>query len=206
MKRLKGIIHVGANTGGERREYAGYGLNVLWIEPIPWIFEGLKEAISPYPNQRALQYLVLDKDGEARTLHVANNEGASSSVLSLALHQEVWPSVHFTHDLEIQSHTLDTIMDIEHINLADYDGLVLDTQGAELMVLNGARRVLRNMQMVRVEVADFEAYVGCPNPEQIGCFLESFGLKESTRVSFPVLRSGGSYYDIAYVKNEVWFR
>src|SRR5271163_274795 len=70
MKKLKGVIHVGANTGHERDEYASYGLNVIWIEPIPWVFKQLNSAISSYPNQRALEYLVLDKDGERMTLHV----------------------------------------------------------------------------------------------------------------------------------------
>jgi FkbM family methyltransferase len=201
MKKLKGIIHVGANTGQERDDYAGYGLNVLWIEPIPWVFDELKRAISFYPNQRALEYLVLDKDGESMTLHVSNNEGQSSSVMDLALHQDVWPSVHFTRDIEIQSHKLDTIIDIEHINITDYDGLVLDTQGSELLALRGAQRVLRNVRMVKVEVADFEAYAGCPRPEQIGDFLGAYGLREWVRTPFAGHSGGGRYYDIIYLRN-----
>src|SRR5262245_45342089 len=46
MQRLKGIIHVGANVGQERDDYATYGLNVLWIEPIPWLFAQLKSRIA----------------------------------------------------------------------------------------------------------------------------------------------------------------
>ena len=129
MKGLKGLIHVGANKGQEGDDYASYELNVLWVEPIPWVFNELKDVISSYPNQRALEYLVLDTDGETKTLHVSNNDGLSSSVLELALHQDVWPSVHFTKDIELRSHKLDTIIDREHIHLSDYDGLVLDTQG-----------------------------------------------------------------------------
>jgi FkbM family methyltransferase len=200
MKKLKGIIHVGANTGQERDNYASYGLNVLWIEPIPWVFKELKSAISSYPKQRALEYLVLDKDGETMTLHISNNDGLSSSVMDLALHQDVWPSVHFTKDIEIQVHKLDTIIDRERIDLANYDGLVLDTQGSELLVLKGAHRVLRNAQMVKVEVADFEAYAGCPRPEQITTLLGVYGLREWTRTPFAQHSSGGRYYDIVYLR------
>jgi hypothetical protein len=41
MKSLKGVIHVGANTGQERDDYGSYGLNVLWIE-LPWVFNEMK--------------------------------------------------------------------------------------------------------------------------------------------------------------------
>jgi FkbM family methyltransferase len=201
MKKLKGIIHVGANMGQERDYYTGYGLKVLRIEPIPWVFEKLKSAISSSPNQQALEYLVLDQDGETKTLHVSNNDGASSSVMDLALHQDVWPSVHFTRNIEIQSHKLDTIIDREHINLADYDGLVLDTQGSELLVLKGAQRALRNARMVMVEVADFEAYTECPRPEQIADFLGTYGLRERMRPPFARHSRGGRYYDIIYLRN-----
>jgi FkbM family methyltransferase len=201
MRELNGVIHVGANTGQERDEYARYGLNVLWIEPIPWVFDELKKEISLYASQRALEYLVLDEDGKRMTLHVSNNQGLSSSVMDLALHRDVWPSVHFTSDIEIQSYKLDTIIDREHINLRDYDGLVLDTQGSELLVLKGAERVLRNARMVKVEVADFEAYAGCPRPEQVADLLGIYGLKEWMRTPFAEHSNGGRYFDIIYFRN-----
>lgn len=200
MKKLTGIIHIGANTGRERDGYASYGLNILWIEPVPWVCKELRNAISRYNNQRALEYLVLDKDDETMTLHVANNEGQSSSIMDLVLHQDVWPSVHFTKDIEILSHKLDTIIDREHIDLTDYDGLVLDTQGSELLVLKGAERVLRNVRMVRVEVADFEAYAGCARPEQIASLLGAYELREWSRTFFAEYSGGGRYYDIIYLK------
>lgn len=198
MKELKGVIHVGANTGREREIYASYGLNVLWIEPVPWLFKELKSAISSYPSQRALEYLVLDKDDQTITLHVSNNEGESSSVMDFALHRDVWPSVYFTRDIEIRSHKLDTIIDREHIDLAGYDGLVLDVQGSELLVLKGAQQVLQHARMVRVEVADFEAYAGCARPNQIAAFLETYGFREWMRTFFAEHSDGGRYYDIIF--------
>jgi hypothetical protein len=55
--------------------------------------------------------------------------------------------------------------------------------------------------MVRVEVADFEAYAGCPRPEQIGDFLGASGLREWMRIPFAELNGGGRYYDIIYLRN-----
>jgi hypothetical protein len=121
--------------------------------------------------------------------------------MDLALHRDVWPFVHFTNDIEIQSHKLDTIIDSEHVDLKDYDGLVLDTQGSELLVLKGATRTLNNVQMVKVEVADFEAYAGCPQPEEIAAFLAVYGLREWMRFPFAEHKSGGHYYDIIYLRD-----
>ncbi len=202
MNNLHGVIHVGANLGQERDEYDRYCLNVLWIEPIPWIFNSLQNAISAYPRQRALEYLVLDRDGETRKLHVANNGGASSSILDLSLHREVWPTVHFTNDIEIAAYKLDTIIARERVALSNYDGLVLDTQGSELLVLKGAGRVLEEVKMVKTEVADFEAYAGCPTPQDVAGLLDAYGFCEWRRVPFAWHATGGRYYDIVYLKNE----
>jgi FkbM family methyltransferase len=201
MSGLKGIIHVGAHTGQERDDYAGYGLNVVWIEPIPRVFKELQAAIAPYPHQHALECLVLDKDGEQTALHISSNNGESSSVLDLALHRDVWPTVFFSQDISLLSYSLDTIIEREQINIASYDGFVLDTQGSELLVLKGAANVLRNSRMVKVEVADFESYAGCPNPEQISEHLSNYNFKEWMRVPFAHHQSGGRYYDIIYLKS-----
>jgi FkbM family methyltransferase len=201
LMKLRGIIHVGANAGQERDDYARYGLNVIWIEPVPWVFKELENAVSRYPRQQALEYLVLDKDDELVVMHVSNNDGLSSSVMDFALHRDIWPSVHFTKDIQVQSKRLDTIIDRERIDLRNYDGLVLDTQGSELRVLNGADRVLRNVRMVKIEVADFEAYAGCPRPDEIRDFLGVYGLKEFKRTPFAEHSGGGRYYDITYVRD-----
>jgi hypothetical protein len=53
LKKVPGVIHVGANTGQERSEYASLELKVLWVEPIPAVFEVLRSNIANFPNQRA---------------------------------------------------------------------------------------------------------------------------------------------------------
>ncbi len=55
LRKARGVIHVGANQGQERNLYAAYNLNVLWIEPIPEVFDQLTALIAPYAAQRALR-------------------------------------------------------------------------------------------------------------------------------------------------------
>ena len=75
LRRISGVIHVGANTGQERQRYARRGLAVLWIEPIPDVFATLRANVRELERQRALEYLVTDRDGAEYEFHVANNEG-----------------------------------------------------------------------------------------------------------------------------------
>jgi FkbM family methyltransferase len=91
LRSYSGVIHVGANSGQERTLYAQHGLNVVWIEPIPEVYAALTDNIVGYPRQTAINALITDKDGETYTLHVANNEGASSSILDLHDHRDIWP-------------------------------------------------------------------------------------------------------------------
>jgi hypothetical protein len=39
LRKVNGLIHIGANIGQERAIYAEYDLRVAWIEPIPDVFE-----------------------------------------------------------------------------------------------------------------------------------------------------------------------
>jgi hypothetical protein len=75
------VIHVGANEGQERELYAAFGLHVIWIEPIPEVCETLELNLSTFPKQHAYNYLVADEDGKEYQFHIADNAGASSSIL-----------------------------------------------------------------------------------------------------------------------------
>ena len=53
LKNVSGVIHVGANEGQEREDYAARNLRVLWIEPIPSVFARLTLNIAKYDRQEA---------------------------------------------------------------------------------------------------------------------------------------------------------
>ena len=101
LKKITGVIHVGANTGQEIALYAQYGLSVVWIEPIPEIFEKLQSNLIGFPRQIAIKGLVTDLDNVEYQFHLANNNGASSSILELNLHQDIWPDVVYEKTIKV---------------------------------------------------------------------------------------------------------
>ncbi len=111
LDHVTGVIHIGANLGQEAPAYAQKDINVLWIEPIPEIFSQLVVNISDYPDQLAAQALLLDEDGKSLTLHIANNDGASSSILPFKDHKQIWPDVQDVDAISLDSTTLPRRLD-----------------------------------------------------------------------------------------------
>lgn len=198
LSQVSGVIHVGANTGQERWKYFSMGLRVLWVEPIPKVFAQLQANLSMVPWQRAVRALVTDRDDEPCQFHVANNNGASSSLLELKEHKNVWPSITYTETISLRSTTLPTLLRDHGIDLAAYDALILDTQGSELRVLRGAEPILGTFSFIKTEVADFEAYAGCCQLADIDSYLREQGFREMYRQPFARSANGGTYYDVTY--------
>jgi FkbM family methyltransferase len=177
LRFCKGLIHVGANAGQERAHYARLGLDVLWVEPIPHVFAALANNLRGYPKQQALEALVTDQDGVHVELQISSNGGKSSSILALAEHKEVWPDIDFKSTLSLVGVTLPTLIKRNNIDIAKYDALLLDTQGAELLILRGASSMLSQFKYIQAEAANFEAYENCPRVPDIVAFVEAHGFK-----------------------------
>lgn len=200
LRKSRGVIHIGANEGQERGQYAALGLNVLWIEPIPDVYEKLCENISEYPQQRAIKALVTDQENKRAVLNISSNAGASSSIFDFALHKDIWPNVTYVDRLEVTSVTLPTLITEERINLSSYDGLVLDTQGSEMMILRGAQSTLHKFKYIQVEAADFESYKGAATTAQIVSFLKGNDFRLVRKHKFAEHKTEGAYYDLLFVQ------
>jgi FkbM family methyltransferase len=160
LKDAKGVIHVGASTGQERDIYAAHGLPVIWIEALPGAYEQLAENIACYENQQAFNYLITDKDGEEYNFNVSSNRGESSSIFELENHKQVWPEIEYTHSIRRTSATLKTVIERHAIDLAQYDTLILDVQGAELLALTGLGDLVNKFRFIRCEADDGQFYAG----------------------------------------------
>lgn len=195
---LRGVVHVGANSGQERGLYDSYRLPVLWIEPIPEVFATLQRNIASYPRQRAVQALVTAIDGDEVEFHIASNDGASSSILEPAKHKDIWPQVEFSQPVRMKTSTLPSVIEAADLDMAIYNGLIMDTQGSEMLVLQGAVPLLHHFDFVKTEAADFESYKGCCRLSDLGTFMEEHGFDEFARHRFPKQEPGKAYYEVVY--------
>jgi FkbM family methyltransferase len=172
-----GIIHVGANTGQERNAYRLSGAAFcLYIEPVSAVFHELQKNISGIPGHVAIQAACSDVDGKVVTLNIASNAGESSSILPMSEHARLFPNVRYVGHESITTRTLDSIVRIE-VPGKKFNLLVIDAQGADLKVLQGARFLLPHLDGVFVEVSEIPFYEGGCTLGEVTGFLRSFDFR-----------------------------
>jgi FkbM family methyltransferase len=196
------VVHVGAHTGEERARYALHGVKVLWVEPIVEMFNELVANIAKYPEQRAVRELLTDRDGEEYDFNISSNKGASSSVLPLAQHREMWPGIDYVERRRLCGITLQTLFERERLSPREYQALVMDVQGAELMVLRGAGKLLEEFRFVQAEAADFEAYTGGARLEDLQAYLRDAGFREVRRREFNHNPAIGTCWDVVWERRK----
>ncbi len=175
--RITGLMHVGANTGDEAPSYAAARVpTVIYVEPTPAPFAVLKARIAGAPGHHAVQAVCSSTAGDSVAFNVASNNAESSSLFALGNHGILYPDIAYTERLELTTTTVDGIVEAgfagQAINL-----LVIDVQGAELLVLRGAERALETIDAVFCEVADISLYEGSCTWPEIDAFLSEKGFR-----------------------------
>lgn len=150
------VIDVGANEGqfGLSLRRSGYFGRIASFEPIPEMFVRLKQNCSRDPKWSTYEFALGDYDGLGQ-LHVA--EGTE---LSSMLTPTKWNLLREKEASEVRSETvtirqLDTVFDKL---AARRPFLKLDVQGAEHLVLRGAKRSLSKLVGVQLEIALYQFY------------------------------------------------
>lgn len=200
FKKIDGIIHIGANVGQERLYYEKCGLSVIWVEPIPRVFDQLVKNISTLPRQKAYQYLLTDNDAQYYEFNIAGESGESSSIFELAEHKDIWPTIEYTDSIRLKGSTLEAMIRQEGVDIDQYQGLVLDTQGSELLVLQGAKNILKKFSYIKLEAWDFNAYDGCCQMDELIAYLKQFNFYEKKRSKFAEHPEGGGCYDLIFYR------
>ncbi|MGB3512534.1 MAG: FkbM family methyltransferase [Microcoleaceae cyanobacterium] len=195
----KGIIHVGAYEGKDIKLYQALGISkVLFIEANPTVFERLKANIAEASvDVQAVNYAISDRDGEVK-LYV-NSMGQSSSILPMKHYRDIYPNIQETHQLTVESKTLDTLLQELELSPADFNILNLDIQGTELLALHGATNLLKYIDAIYTKVNYEELYEGCALAEKVDDFLAEVGFGR-VAVATPFHPSWG---DAFYVKKQV---
>ncbi len=200
---LRTLIHVGAHIAQERDAYEALGYtDILWVEGSPKVYRRLVEILNAHHSSngcrhRAVCALLTDHDGDKVVLRETSNDGMSSSVFPLtddAL--AFWKGIVETGVSEtVATRTLDSVA--EELGLIDrVDTLVVDVQGAELLVLKGGVEVLKRVRGVVSEVSSRRLYEGGVLFSELNAFFKNarlhadYATDMAQRHSLPAERPG----------------
>jgi FkbM family methyltransferase len=192
----KGIIHIGAHKGEEREYYKNIGLNVLWIEAIPSVFEKLEKNIKGYEKQECINQLISDVDKKEYTFHVSS-QTSRSSLLKFTDHHHSDPHFYHKEDIVLTSKRMDTLIKEFDIDMNKFDAVVTDCQGADYFVLNSFGDYLSNIDFINSEVMVKEIYEGAKTEEHINKLLKNKGFNKITNKPYIIK---GSQRDNFYVR------
>ncbi len=192
---VSGVIHVGAHIGQEVPFYATKNVPVLLFEPLPGPFSELKQTIKPYSQMVARNTAIGDTE-ESVTIFESNKNGVSSSILKPEKHLEVYPDRTFKPKPVPQT-TLDKYFETNEMK---YNTLVIDVQGYELFVLNGATETLKSIKYVLLEVWKDIMYENSASLQTVQKFMADNGYvqKEIDLDTFPIF--GDALYQKMHFK------
>ena len=186
----RGIIHIGAHTGEEAGYYRQYvGEAVAWIEAHPEYAAKLRDNPAR-GGQLWHQACVSDRTGETVDFYVTADEWASS-MLKPEIHQDMHPWALVTDKIQVETITYaDLLASLSPEERQVHDSanvLVLDTQGAELMVMNGMGERLFEFEAIATEYSTVEFYEGVPRLEDLdaklaGTFRRVYPNEEQTQI------------------------
>jgi FkbM family methyltransferase len=143
---------------------------IYLFEPIPELFSSLKAKFQDSSMIEVFPFAVSNTNGQSQ-FYLTNNQ-ASSSLLPLGKHKDLFPHVSVDASITVQTRTLQSIM--SQYSLPRPDMLFLDVQGAESRILSCLSASLRSrVKLIYTETSKEEVYVGSEPLEQIKSLLAS---------------------------------
>ena len=202
---LRGVIHVGAHRGEEVHQYEDLGAKkIIWVEPNPDVFKEMEILLndaSASTESSAFEYAASNVDHETVDFnlyygpdagHLVGNKGCSS-LLKAKGRFEDW----YQKTIKVETITIDTLVEENDFDYADYDLLNLDVQGAEMLALEGATKTLNNVNYISTEATwDNPDYIGNVMYDELKVFLESKGFKEEE-----IINHGENWGDVLFVRS-----
>jgi FkbM family methyltransferase len=152
------IIDCGAHDGLDSINFAKLlpKSTIHAIEPVPHIYEKLKNNTKVFKNINTYNIAISDKQGEVTINISEGTSDASSSLLQPKEHLKTNPNVYFLTKVSVTSETFDTWC--KKYNISDVDFMWLDMQGYELAALKNAPEVLEKCKVIYTEVSKLEEY------------------------------------------------
>jgi FkbM family methyltransferase len=139
----KGVLHIGAWDAWEAKQYSSFcGSNCVWMEAHPNSFARFKQEVEKY-GQKIYNYAAWNVDDLVMDFYCPPSNQDSSSLI------EQRGDVIKTNTITVSS-----LFERENLNFSDYDFLNIDTEGAELQVLEGIGDNIKHFTFIIIEVSD----------------------------------------------------
>ena len=139
----KGVLHIGAWDAWEAKQYAHYcGSNSIFLEANPNSYSRFKNEIEQF-GQKIYNLAAWNVDDLDMKLYCPPSNPDSSSLM------EQNGNVVMTKTITIKS-----LFEREGLDFSNYDLLNIDTEGAELQVLEGIGDEIKNFTYIIIEVSD----------------------------------------------------
>lgn len=174
------VLHIGAHHAEEAEDYKNNGVEeVIWVESNESLIPALVENIKRFGDmrQQVLELTLWNRD-EVLKFNV-NSNSMCSSILELGTHLDWYPGYTVAEEKSVQAHRLDTILNDteQHLMFNDFEFINIDTQGAELAILEGFGDYIKSPSIkgIYLEVNVEELYKGGPMIADLDNFLNPFG-------------------------------
>lgn len=172
LKKPTTVLHIGANSGQEVAKYEKLGLTGFHVEAIPDIFSILDGKCRLTNNQKAINVCVSDEIGKNISFNIASNGAQSSSIFPLGRHASEYPNIKYTTTVSLSTDTIDHLIKTNIIP-GDVNFVVIDVQGAEMLVLMGSQNLLLSPDLIGlvIEVSAEPLYEGGASFMQVNEYL-----------------------------------
>lgn len=209
----KGIFHIGIWRGQELEEYAKQGFTHAFLfdanpEILKICKENIKKVNSKYNTKyKCIECAVCEKDNETIDFHIIKSNHGSSSILPPS---DVWkPGTErykrtkgLQKIITVKTKRMDTFINENNIDLSIFKNLVIDVQGAEMMVLKGFSDYITNFDLIKIEVTkdnwDEAQYIG-------GCWfseVNDYLTKRGYKLNSPEYYNDNWFHgDVEYIKH-----
>jgi FkbM family methyltransferase len=159
--RIDTVIDVGANDGGYGKllRRGGFAGTIVSFEPLEHEHAALSAAAAHDGNWIVAPRMALGDENKDITIHVAGNSASSSILPMHETHERAAPESKYVGVQQVRLCRLDDVQ-LPALSAADRMLLKIDTQGYEMMVLQGAPKLLERVAGVQLELSVTPLYEG----------------------------------------------
>jgi len=177
-KKVKIIFDIGAADGRTSEHYHQLFPNatIYAFEPLPKSFQKLKDFASDKKYIIPMNFAVSDNIGESQ-FHISSLDDASSLLKGVKTGSSFDRHHEFKKTINVKTITIEEVCKM--FNIKEIDIVKMDTQGAELMALHGAKSLLmsKNISLIYSECQFIHLYKNSCQFYELNNFLDTIDYK-----------------------------